>query len=175
MTTEMTARDGRKKQSVLDPEYWRGKVTDAAARGESHRAVYTGTADAMADIDRRHREFVSRIGDFDSVLDVGCGYGRLLDLLGPRFKGRYFGIDLSPDLVAMARVRWPDRARNFMAADVRSPEVRKHLGEITLTKCFQFGVVLWVKDMVVREVGRPAWDEIQTAVEPFCVELLVRD
>jgi SAM-dependent methyltransferase len=46
------------------------------------------------------------------LLDLGCGPGLLLDYL--RATGRletveYRGIDLSPAMVAAARVRWPDR------------------------------------------------------------------
>ncbi|MBX3611690.1 MAG: class I SAM-dependent methyltransferase [Hydrogenophaga sp.] len=40
------------------------------------------------------------------LLDLGCGYGALLDTLRPRFqKLRYLGLDVSPPMVAAARER----------------------------------------------------------------------
>lgn len=42
--------------------------------------------------------------DFRTVLEVGCGFGRI----GATVRGDYTGIDLSPDMLASARKRMPD-------------------------------------------------------------------
>lgn len=46
--------------------------------------------------------------EFDSVLDVGCGFGRVGASILSRWPGvRYTGIDVSPDLIDGARKRLP--------------------------------------------------------------------
>lgn len=46
--------------------------------------------------------------DFRSVLDVGCGYGRLAEKLAAiRPEMAYTGIDVSPDLLGRAKARHP--------------------------------------------------------------------
>jgi SAM-dependent methyltransferase len=49
-----------------------------------------------------------------SVLEIGCGYGALLDVFSP---GPYYlGLDLVPEFVIEARKRYPDR--NFQVGDI---------------------------------------------------------
>ncbi len=65
------------------------------------------------------------VGPDHSVLDVGCGQGDLYDSLIARGRrGRYTGIDLSPELVASARERFPPA--NFVLGDVLETEIEKH-------------------------------------------------
>ena len=57
------------------------------------------------------REYVA---DGDKVLDVGCGNGRLLELLKDK-KINYTGVDLSEKLIGLARNRYPQNS--FLVAD----------------------------------------------------------
>jgi SAM-dependent methyltransferase len=60
-----------------------------------------------------------------AVLDVGCGQGDLYAFLNARgFSGRYTGIDLSPELIAFARERFP--TVNFNVGDVLQANLDKH-------------------------------------------------
>jgi Methyltransferase domain len=61
-----------------------------------------------------------RDGDYASILDVGCGFGDLLDFLRARgWQGRYTGIDLVPELVDEARRRHEgDRAATFACTEI---------------------------------------------------------
>jgi SAM-dependent methyltransferase len=54
-----------------------------------------------------------------SVLDVGCGNGRLVAELSPFENGRYTGIDLSEDAIAQAAA-YEDPGVQFRVADFRS-------------------------------------------------------
>jgi SAM-dependent methyltransferase len=71
----------------------------------------------------QHRRFaeLSRLVEPEhSVLDVGCGYGALLDHLEVRgWQGEYTGFDLSAEMLAAARRLHPERGR-FVA--VMPPE-----------------------------------------------------
>jgi SAM-dependent methyltransferase len=65
------------------------------------------------------------VGANHSVLDVGCGQGDLYGLLTARgFGGRYTGVDLSPELIASARQRFPPA--NFIVGDVLEVEPDQH-------------------------------------------------
>jgi ubiquinone/menaquinone biosynthesis C-methylase UbiE len=78
------------------------QFTDDQAR--QLEAIYS-TADVVAQRDETLR--LLAITPAESAIDVGCGPGFLCesmaDLVGPR--GRVLGVDISPDLVALARSR----------------------------------------------------------------------
>jgi len=58
------------------------------------------------------------IGECDSILEVGCGNGDLLSALDPK---RGVGVDLSPEMVRIARERHPQL--EFVCADAQSFEL----------------------------------------------------
>jgi SAM-dependent methyltransferase len=65
------------------------------------------------------------VGRDHSVLDVGCGQGDLYGLLIARgFRGQYTGVDLSPELVASARERFP--FATYILGDVLETEIEEH-------------------------------------------------
>jgi SAM-dependent methyltransferase len=65
------------------------------------------------------------VRDTSSVLDVGCGQGDLYALLDARgFSGEYTGVDLSPELIASARARFP--AVHFVLGDVLEADLAAH-------------------------------------------------
>src|SRR5688572_5696278 len=100
---------GSMTQPILDPQYWKERL-EQAQRGHLHHAVFRCPLDRWQRIEARHSEILARlIGPTDSVLDAGCGYGRLLDLLPATWRGGYLGVDLSPDLIRLAECRLPER------------------------------------------------------------------
>ena len=52
-------------------------------------------------------KIIKDIPNYSSVIDVGCGNGRLLELLQDK-KAHYIGVDNSIGLLKMARKRWPE-------------------------------------------------------------------
>jgi len=48
----------------------------------------------------------------DTVLDFGCGNGRLLEIFKEK-KIKYFGVDVSQKLIDLARVKYPEHAVDF--------------------------------------------------------------
>lgn len=74
-----------------------------------------------------HRRKMSDVGSVVSqevtqaeynILDVGCGYGSLIDFLPPHLG--YVGVDLVPEFVSEARRRYP--GRTFVHGDVKDVE-----------------------------------------------------
>jgi SAM-dependent methyltransferase len=62
-----------------------------------------------------------------SILDVGCGTGRHLELLGPEFER--VGIDLSDEMLAVARRRCPDV--EFRQADMTAIDLGRRFDVVT--------------------------------------------
>ena len=53
---------------------------------------------------------------FFSILDVGCGYGALADLIDEKeLKAKYTGLDIVPEMVTNAKKRHPDKS--FLETD----------------------------------------------------------
>lgn len=165
-------------EDVLNPVYWDRRLVQAAARGELHRSIFQGTPDAMAE-KQKAQEAALQFGTWHStavsILDLGCGYGRLLDMLQARYRAvpppeRYLGVDLSPNLVEAARTRWPTHW--FQVGDLRTfvPEHPSFAG-----RQFDVGVLLWVRQPVVNNAGRAAWRAIEDNARQYCRRLVVVD
>jgi SAM-dependent methyltransferase len=64
---------------------------------------------------------------FDSVLDVGCGFGDLFGYLrGLGWRGRYLGVDLVPELLEEGRRRYGPLGAHFERADLTATDVDFH-------------------------------------------------
>jgi trans-aconitate 2-methyltransferase len=80
----------------------------------------------------------------ETVLDAGCGSGRVTRLLLDRLpRGRVIAVDASPDMVARAREELAGLAADVREADLA--ELRLHDGE-RVDAVFSNAVVHWVPD-----------------------------
>lgn len=149
-------------EPVDRPEYWRARLS--RCKGEVHRAMFEGpfrSISAQEYLDRVELE--KSLGRYDSVLDCGCGYGRLLYLLPDRWEGDYLGVDVSPDFLALAEVFHP--SRRFALGDLRD---LSFLGELT----FDVAVVSWVRPMVITHLGKDQWDRMETQIKAHAREVI---
>ena len=86
--------------AVSSPKSW---DSHARAGGPDHRVADCGSAESH---ERRLRALLRLpIAGGDTLLEFGCGTGRLADLLPPGV--RYAGLDWSAEVVALARQRRP--------------------------------------------------------------------
>ena len=75
--------------------------------------------------------------DFQSCLDVGCGTGNLLSRLGKqRQSAKLFGIDLSEEMIKVARAKLRDKADLRVADSERLPFEAGKFDLITCTYSF---------------------------------------
>jgi 2-polyprenyl-3-methyl-5-hydroxy-6-metoxy-1,4-benzoquinol methylase len=93
--------------------------------------------------ERAHYEaivgFIAQWGPGARVLDVGCGHGRLLELLGESGYARYVGVDLSP--VAVERARALGLARtHFEVADFQSWETREQFDVVVFNESLYYAL-----------------------------------
>jgi SAM-dependent methyltransferase len=111
---------------AANPDDWKAIVRHYEARLSEHGATPQG-ADWPNGPDLAARfgvmlDLLDEGGERPSLLDLGCGAGLLLDYLaatGGVDRVHYRGIDLSPEMVSLARQRWPDQefeARDILAA-----------------------------------------------------------
>ena len=57
------------------------------------------------------------LGNYSSLLDLGCGDGRVLTVIRPAFKGVYQGVDCSSELLAIANT-YSHPSVSFLRADL---------------------------------------------------------
>jgi SAM-dependent methyltransferase len=147
---------------VLDPAYWRKRLEQANKFGMLHQAIYKCVPDLWEAIEQRHRSLLREIiQDEDSVLDVGCGYGRLLDLMPPSWKGEYVGVDISPDFIQLAKSY---RFKAFFNMDVRELKVEK--GH------FDWAIMLSFRPMIRENLGEQVWEEMERVIRHSAKRLL---
>jgi len=65
------------------------------------------------------KEYAEKIKDGNSVLDLGCGNGRLIEALRDK-KITYLGLDNSSALIKLAKINYPDK--EFLVGDILSLE-----------------------------------------------------
>lgn len=94
------------------------------------KIVHDNYRDIAAQFDVTRKKYVwpelervlANLKDDDSVLDVGCGNGRLLENLGSK-NVNYLGVDSSEELIKLAAVNYP--ANNFKVLDILNLETLK--------------------------------------------------
>jgi SAM-dependent methyltransferase len=149
---------------IFDPAFWRERYEKNP--DEIHRTVYHCSEGHFQAIAQAHKNILSRlVQKGDTILDVGCGYGRLLDLL-PEKPSMYVGFDLSPELIEEAKKRYPLFANSFLCYDIRE------VGENSITS-FTWAVLISIKQMVIGNAGQEAWENLQTHILKFCDQILI--
>lgn len=146
-------------EPVLDPSYWKGRLQSA---GPIHHSIMKMPTDKWERIEARHRAILARtIGNRESVFDAGCGYGRLLTLMPVSWTGKYWGVDLSPDFVAMADQRHPGQVFSVCDLTVLPDD------KLPLSPEFDWGVMVSVRPMIQRNCGDEVWVRFHRVVKAF--------
>lgn len=162
-------------KDVINPDYWRDRMYGAFASGERHRLMFNGSIEQFEEIEDRQKDALRVIKLRDSIIDVGCGYGRLLHLLRSpipnpvhrkKWMGKYIGYDVSPDLVAVARKWWPDYT--FVVADLSNNAAPSPMRA-------DWAVALWVKSMLLGNGYGAEWDRIEAWMHANATRVLVID
>lgn len=148
---------------VLDPEFWRERLRVALRHDDPRRAVFKISDPSIWDsIDDAHARILATHVDLaDSVLDVGCGYGRLLANMPAAWRGQYLGIDLSPDFINFARGMFLQR--EFLCGDFRTVDV---------PGVWDLGVFCSVRGMLLREAPG-VWEGLLARATEKCRKVLV--
>jgi cyclopropane fatty-acyl-phospholipid synthase-like methyltransferase len=148
-------------EPILDPEYWRLRLVRSE---EPHHTVFKCSSDKWKMICDKHKEILENtIRPKDSILDAGCGWGRLIELLPHWWIGDYLGIDISPDLIEKARVDYP--RREFIVGNL-TDSIQLVDGE------FDWVIMISMRPMIIRNLGQAYWDLINTKLKCFSDRIL---
>jgi SAM-dependent methyltransferase len=159
-------------EPIFDPAYWAGRLREARS-GCLHHAVFRCPEERWRAIEARHRALLARvIGPGDSILDCGCGWGRLLELLPRHWEGLYYGVDLSPDFVDMAKSKYGAEhdllgfpRYHFAVGDLRDLSEYKWSG-------MDWAVFVSVRPMIRRHMGGAVWDAVEAEARSVARRLL---
>lgn len=139
-------------------EFWKERIDTAQ---KEHYTVYvTGELDWKR-IFKAHKEIIEECIPLDAtVLDAGCGYGRMSELFSPEL---YTGIDFSPDFIAMAKKKYPAyefRVENLKALPFKDKE-------------FDWGFTVSIKKMVQDNLGEKEWQTMEDELTRVCTKVLI--
>lgn len=149
-------------EPVLEPRYWAQRLHQAR-NGQLHHAVFRCPKTVWDRIAQRHRELLESYVAADcSVLDVGCGWGRLLSLVPGSWRGVYVGIDICEEFLQLARAEHPDRT--FLRMDIR--------GLHKLEATFDLAVLISIRPMMLRNCGAEAWASMESQLRRVARNLL---
>ncbi len=151
--------------AVLDPAFWRERLLTALRHQDPRQSVFkTVDPETWNKIDEAHRAILTReVDPAASILDLGCGYGRLLELMPVFWRGDYLGVDLSPDFVAYGRQARPQR--KFISGDFRTVDV---------PGLWDLGIFCSVRGMLEREVPG-TWDGLLARARGKCRKILLME
>jgi SAM-dependent methyltransferase len=139
------------KKPVDTVEFWKHRLYEAHASGRGiHSAIYNTDPFTWNEIQNQTAGYLKRyIGSHNSVIDVGCGFGALSDLLPDTVK--YCGVDISPDLIEIAKLRYP--GKEFIIADMSRRTA-------FATDQFDFAICRSIRSMIIDNLGVNKWIDI---------------
>lgn len=161
-------------QDINDPKYWKTRLEKAINKNKIHEAIFLCSLSRWQQIEETHKKILSNvILPNESILDVGCGWGRLLDLMPSGWAGDYLGIDLSPDFVNLANERHPDKTFIVGSAEEIIPVVAASPSNfIGPDLKFDWCVVISMRPMIINNQGQQAWDNLQQLIFSICNRIL---
>lgn len=155
------------QEPILETAYWQQRIAEAPP-DQLWKAVYNCTEDHWLTVERNHQGILAfAIGPEESILDLGCGWGRLLNMLPDDWCGQYLGVDLSPDFLEMARKRYPHRT--FLQADIR------YVAGCPLVAAnapWDWAVMISMEAMFKLHVGMETWAPIEKTIRQVAKKLL---
>lgn len=152
-----------KPQPIFEPDYWKDRLDRAQRTGTLHHSIFIAGEERWKKIEELHRTLLFALTYSDSkILDAGCGYGRLLDLMPKAWKGEYVGVDLCPHFVSLAHQMHPGRV--FMVADMRMLPLQD--------QSFDWGVMISIRPMIIRNAGQEEWDKCEAELRRVCKKLM---
>lgn len=137
------------------PEFWKQRLL-ATTPETIHTCIYDVDISVWENIQTTHLPIIRRILQGyrnPRILDCGCGYGALLDIL-PREGFTYLGVDLSPDLISLAKRRHPDK--RFYWADLRCLSLPY--------RSFDIAIARSVEGMVKDNLGVAEWRAMEKEI-----------
>ena len=150
-------------EPIFVPSYWERRLAAGIDRERIHTAVWEIPLDAWKEMHEQHTAFISRhVLPTESVLDAACGWGRLISVMPTWWRGRYAGVDITPLMVQMAKLNYPDI--DFRVIDLRAP--------LPAEESYDWAICVGLRDMVLQNAGGEAWDTIERHLQRACKKIM---
>jgi len=156
-----------KNKAVDKPVFWEERIAQALASGDIRHSVYRAPEDMWQEMRGNHQKILtSLINPEDNVLDAGCGYGRLRNMLSSNvyYGGSYHGVDISADFIILAQELFPDS--KFSVGNLIN------LAEFE-NNTFDWAICCSVMIMTVQNLGWSHWEKIQNELLRVAKKILV--
>ena len=162
-------------EPIFNVEYWRKRLARAIGVERVHLAVYEAGEEVWQAVAEKHRKILSEhLRPLDSIIDVGCGWGRLLSITPGWWKGEYLGFDISPHFIEYARANRPER--EFVEGDARGlwwVVAKRNLGDPRLLKKFDWAILVSFRAMVIDNSEPAVWGDILNQIRQVADRILV--
>lgn len=165
------------KEPILDPDYWKRRLSSVSEMN-LHHSIFKCPHKEWNRIEEKHKRILKRyINPKDLVIDAGCGYGRLLNLMPDKWikyqnsinNTGYLGIDLSQDFVQLAREKHPNF--EFCTEDVTKKEF--HLLDFCEDgPIYDWAICVSIRPMMIRNLGQEVWDQVEENLHKLANKIL---
>ena len=153
-------------EPISVPGYWKHRLEDAISKGLIHHAIFRCPYETWIAIEDRHTQLlVDYIRPTTSIIDIGCGWGRLLSLLPRKWRGRYMGVDLCQQFIDLARENFPEH--HFHLQNVRALDELIHPDDK-----FDLAIMISFRPMVIRNLGEEVWNQMEEQIKRVSVNQL---
>lgn len=139
---------GTKTTRFCEPSFWQERVD----KNGYQAGVQNLSPLWWSIVDEKQKSFISRFIK-GKVLDIGCGYGRAIKLLG---NVDYTGIDIAPVFLDKAREDYPDH--KFILGDIRKTDFKDNE--------FDWGLAIGMSESIY-------WPEMKKEVKRVCKKTLI--
>lgn len=140
--------------------FWKERIDYAKEHGKLHFSVFLAHDLLWRQINADHERIIKEhVKDTDKVLDAGCAYGRMSEII----PGDYTGIDFSPDFIEEAKKLYPNK--NFLVADLKNLPFKD--------KEFDIAVLVSIRHMIIGNLGQEVWDQMEKELKRTCKKVLI--
>lgn len=145
----------------IDKEsFWKERIEYAKNQGKLHYSVFLAHEALWKQINADHEQIIKEhVKDTDKVLDAGCAYGRMSEII----PGEYTGIDFSHDFIEEAKKLYP--SKHFLVADLKELPFKDHE--------FDIAVVVSIRHMIIGNLGQETWDKMEKELKRTCKKVLL--
>lgn len=144
---------------VGDINFWKQRIKEAKQLGKIHYSVYLANDRWWKRILDAHLRVIRDVIPKEAtVLDAGCGYGRLSE-----YFDNYTGIDFSPDFIYEAKAMYPQK--RFEVQNIKKLPYKDQE--------FDWVVCDSVKHMIIGNLGEEEWEKMEKELKRVSKSVLI--
>lgn len=141
-------------------EFWKDRIDTAVSE---HYSVYVAHEHLWKFINTTHEKHIRKyLLNGQKVLDAGCAYGRSSVYFD---KENYTGVDFSPDFIAKAKEKYPDK--NFIVGNLKELPFKDQE--------FDWAFCISIKRMIEDNLGKEEWLKMEKELKRVAKNVLIME